>query len=123
MRACESTLTDLACTAKAQLLAAGGTSDGGDQFVAFTAELRLPFTQSFELAMFWDGGNLWRTPVNLFGRDEAGHRYFVLRNAAGSGLRWLTPIGRIAIDVGFNLAPDALLGEPAWGFYFSIDPV
>src|SRR5207237_10586057 len=36
VRACEATLSDLACTAKAQLLAAGGTSDGGDQFVAFT---------------------------------------------------------------------------------------
>ena len=123
VRACETTLTDLACTPKAQILAAGGTSDGGDQFVSFTAELRLPFTQSFELAMFWDAGNLWQTPVNLFGRDENGHRYFVLRHAVGTGLRWLTPIGRMAIDIGFNLAPDALLGEPAWGPYFSIDPI
>jgi outer membrane protein assembly factor BamA len=123
VRACETTLTDLACTLKAQILAAGGTSDGGDQFVSFTAELRLPFSQSFELAMFWDAGNLWQTPVNLFGRDENGHRYFVLRHAVGTGLRWLTPIGRMAIDIGFNLAPDALLGEPAWGPYFSIDPI
>ena len=123
VRACETTLTDLACTPKAQILAAGGTSDGGDQFVSFTAELRLPFTQSLELAMFWDAGNLWQTPVNLFGRDENGHRYFVLRHAVGTGLRWLTPIGRMAIDIGFNLAPDALLGEPAWGPYFSIDPI
>jgi outer membrane protein insertion porin family len=123
VRACEATLTDLACTQKAQLLAAGGTSDGGDQFISFTAELRLPFTQSFELAMFWDAGNLWQTPVNLFGRDETGRRYLVLRHAVGTGLRWLTPIGRMAIDIGFNLAPDALLGEPAWGPYFSIDPI
>ena len=123
VRACEATLTDLACTPKAQLLAAGGTSDGGDQFVAFSAELRLPFTQSFELAMFWDAGNLWRTPVNLFGRDETGRRYFVLRHAVGTGLRWLTPIGRMAIDIGFNLSPDAVLGEPAWGPYFSIEPI
>jgi outer membrane translocation and assembly module TamA len=82
--------------------------------------MRLPFSQSFELAMFWDAGNLWSAPVNLFGRDENGHRYFVLRHAVGTGLRWLTPIGRMAIDIGFNLAPDALLGEPAWSPYFSI---
>jgi outer membrane protein assembly factor BamA len=123
VRACEATLSDVACTAKAQLLAAGGTSDGGDQFVAFSAELRLPFTQSFELAMFWDAGNLWRSPVNLFGRDETGHRYLVLRHAVGTGLRWLTPIGRMAIDIGFNLAPDTLLGEPAWSPYFSIGAI
>jgi len=123
VRACEATLSDLACTAKAQLLAAGGTSDGGDQFVAFTTELRLPFTQSFELAVFWDAGNLWRTPVNLFGRDENGRRLLVLRHAVGGGLRWLTPIGRMAIDLGVNVAPDQLLGEPAFAPYFSIGTI
>jgi len=123
VRACEATLSDLACTAKAQLLAVGGTSDGGDQFVAFTTELRLPFTQSFELAMFWDAGNLWRTPVNLFGRDENGRRLLVLRHAVGGGLRWLTPIGRMAIDLGVNVAPDQLLGEPAFAPYFSIGTI
>ena len=123
VRACEATLSDLACTAKAQLLAAGGTSDGGDQFVAFTTELRLPFTQSFELAVFWDAGNLWRTPVNLFGRDENGRRLLVLRHAVGGGLRWLTPIGRMSIDLGVNVTPDQLLGEPAFAPYFSIGTI
>ena len=47
----------------------------------------------------------------------------VLRHAVGAGLRWLTPIGRMAIDIGVNLAPDALLGEPRLGPYFSIDPI
>ena len=38
-------------------------------------------------------------------------------------LRWLTPIGRLAIDIGINLTPDELLGEPRFGPYFSIDPL
>jgi len=123
VRACEGTLTDVACSAQTQLLAAGGTSDGGDQFISFSAELRVPVTQSFELALFWDAGNLWRSPVNIFGSDPSGQRYFVLRHAAGGGLRWLTPIGRVALDIGVNLAPDSVLGEPQYGPYFSIEPI
>jgi outer membrane protein assembly factor BamA len=116
VRACQATLSDVACTPTAQLLAAGATSDGGDQFVAFSAELRVPFTQNFELAFFYDAGNLWRTPTTIL-------HNLVLRDAVGAGLRWLTPIGRMAIDIGVNLTPDALLGEPQWGPYFSIDPL
>ena len=117
VRACETTLTNLACTAQAQLIAAGGTSDGGDAYVAFTAELRVPFTPSFEAAFFWDAGNLWRTPPYGFLHN------LVLRHAVGTGLRWLTPIGRMAIDVGVNLAPDEVLGEPRVGPYFSIGSI
>ncbi len=117
VRACEATLSDVACTAQAQLIAAGGTSDGGDVFIGFGAELRVPFSQSFETAVFWDAGNLWRS---------APYRFFetmVLRHAVGGGLRWLSPIGRMAIDVGFNLEPDQLLGEPSVGLYFSIGSI
>jgi outer membrane protein assembly factor BamA len=117
VRVCEATLSDLGCTPKAQLLAAGGTSDGGDVFLAMTAELRLPLTPSFETALFWDAGNLWRS---------APYRFFqtlVLRHAVGGGLRWLTPIGRMAIDIGINVEPDQLLGEPRLGPYFSIGSI
>jgi len=116
VRACEATLTDLACTQQAQLLAAGATSNGGDQFISFTAELRTSFSESFEGAFFWDAGNLWSTPTSIF-------QHLVLRNAVGTGVRWLTPIGRVAFDVGFNLQPDELLGEPQYGFYFSINSI
>jgi outer membrane protein assembly factor BamA len=114
VRACEATLTDLACTPKTQLVAAGGTSDGGDVFISFSAELRVPFTTSFESALFWDAGNLWRSPPYRF------FHTMILRHAVGTGIRWLTPIGRMAIDIGVNTAPDELLGEPRFGPYFSI---
>lgn len=116
IRACTATVSDVGCIPAAQLVAAGATSDGGDQFVAFSAELRVPFTASFEAALFYDAGNLWRTPTSILS-------HLVLRDAVGAGLRWLTPIGRMAIDIGFNLTPDVLLGEPQWGPYFSIDPL
>ena len=116
IRACTATVSDVGCFPAAQLVAAGATSDGGDQFIAFSAELRVPFSQSFELALFYDAGNLWRTPTSILS-------HLVLRDAVGAGLRWLTPIGRMAIDIGVNLTPDRLLGEPQWGPYFSIDPL
>ncbi len=116
VRACTATLSDIGCVPAAQLIAAGATSDGGDQFVAFSAELRVPFSNSLEVALFYDAGNLWRTPTSIL-------HHLVLRDAVGVGMRWLTPVGRVAIDIGVNLQPDALLGEPTWGPYFSIDPL
>jgi outer membrane protein insertion porin family len=116
VNACAFTISNSACSVEAQLLSAGATSAGGDEFVAFTVELRVPIARTFEVAAFYDGGNLWADPTAIA-------RNFVLRSAVGGGLRWLTPIGRMAIDIGVNLQPDALLGEPQFGPYFSIDPL
>jgi outer membrane protein insertion porin family len=116
VKACTATITNSACSVQAQLLAAGATSAGGDEFVSLTAELRIPFARSFEVAFFYDAGNLWQNP-------DSASKNFVLRSAVGGGLRWLTPIGRMAIDLGVNLDPQALLGEPRFGPYFSIDPL
>src|SRR5439155_153994 len=83
----------------------------GDYFRAFTVELRLSMAPSLELALFYEAGNLWATPPYRF------FKTLVLRDAVGFGLRWLTPIGRVAIDLGFNLNPDALFSEPRFGPY------
>ena len=106
-----------ACTPQVLVAQAGGASSGGDQFISFTAELRVPVAQSVEMAFFYDAGNLWATPPYRF------FKTLVLRDAVGVGLRWLTPIGRLAIDLGINLAPDPLFGEPRLGPYFAIDPL
>ena len=113
---CQSVVSGVACSQEALLLQAGAVSSGGDQFVALGAELRVPFAQSVEAAFFYDAGNLWSAPRSFF-------RDIVLRDAVGFGLRWLTPIGRLAIDIGINLNRDELLGEPQFGPYFSIDPL
>jgi outer membrane protein insertion porin family len=120
VRDCQGTLSGgfgPACTPQARVAQAGGASSGGDEFVSFTAELRIPIARSLELALFYDAGNLWLTPPDRF------FSTLVLRDAVGLGLRWLTPIGRIAIDLGINLAPDPLFGEPRLGPYFAIDPL
>jgi outer membrane translocation and assembly module TamA len=46
---------------------------------------------------------------------------FKIHDAVGSGVRYATPIGRMALDLGFNLRPDSDLGERTVGLYFSID--
>ena len=117
VRKCQGLLTPVACTPQALVAQAGGASSGGDQFVSLTAELRVPIAQSLEMAFFYDAGNLWATPPYRF------FKTLVLRDAVGVGLRWLTPIGRIAIDLGINLAPDPLFGESRFGPYFAIDPL
>jgi len=118
VRKCQGALgQNPACTPQVLVAQAGGASRGGDQFVSFTAELRVPVAQSVEMAVFYDAGNLWAVPPYQFFKS------LVLRDAVGVGLRWLTPIGRIAIDLGINLAPDPLFGEPRLGPYFAIDPL
>jgi outer membrane protein assembly factor BamA len=116
---CTQTLSDVACSNEALLLEAGAISAGGNEFIALSAELRVPVAQSVEMAFFYDAGNLWASAQTTY--DLIHH--LVLRDAVGVGLRWLTPIGRMAIDLGMNLTPDQLLGEPRFGPYFSIDPL
>jgi outer membrane protein assembly factor BamA len=116
VRACAGTLSSFACSQEALLVQAGATSSGGDLFVAAGAEMRVSFAPTLEAAVFYDVGNLWSDPTKF-------RETFALRDAVGAGLRWLTPIGRLAIDIGYNLHPDPVLGEPQFGPYFSIDPL
>ena len=111
------------CVDKVALLSAGGSSDGGNLMLAVGAELRIPLSNSVEMALFWDAGNLWLQPGRLMDTTVrfAGLTLPVLRQALGVGLRYLTPIGRIAVDLGFNLSPDIDLGDPRAYPYFAID--
>ena len=111
---CRSTLTGVGCSPQVLALQTFGTSDGGDQFLLLNAELRVPVAASTELAFFYDAGNLWLLPRSFVSNLS-------LRDAAGIGLRYATPIGRIAIDIGINLNPDPALNEPRLGPYFSIN--
>ena len=119
--ACNSVLSDIvisggACSTQVKKLQAGASSDGGEVMVAFGAELRVAMLASMEIAFFLDAGNLWLDPRNV-----GSLSWDQMRKAIGVGLRYLTPIGRIAIDIGINLAPDRDLGDPPWYPYFAID--
>ncbi len=87
-------------------------SDGGLLFTLFKSELRFPGIFGFDLGIFFEAGNLWLDPSQF--------RPLVLRPVAGIGLRYATPIGPLALDLGFNLAPDASLNEQLAAIQFAV---
>ena len=64
----------------------------------------------FDLGLFFEAGNLWL----------AAPQAFTLRPVVGAGVRYVTPIGPLALDVGFNLTPDVAINEPRAGVHFNI---
>jgi outer membrane protein insertion porin family len=93
--------------------AADGTSIGGDYMVNTNAELRIPLQYGFVFAGFFDTGSVW-FPRNT----ENG---FDLRKSAGSGLRYLTPVGPLSLDVGWKL--DRREGESPYEWHFTIGAI
>jgi outer membrane protein assembly complex protein YaeT len=111
---CASSVTQVGCTGPGRDLADGKmvTSEGGEAFMLLKGELRIGISKSVELGFFADLGNLWANPANF--------RLLDLRPNAGSGIRFVTPVGPAALDVGFNLVPDAKLNERLWAIHFTI---
>ena len=86
------------------------TVRGGDVFINPRAEFRVPLWGPLETTLFLDAGNVWVDPKRV--------EPWRLRYAAGSGLRFATPIGPVALDYGVNLAPRPWEGFGT--FHFSI---
>lgn len=84
----------------------------GDAFVLYRAELRFPLYRELRGGLFSDLGNLWADASNL---DP-----IQLRPTAGVGLRYDTPVGPLAFDLGINLNPRRSLHERAFAFHFAI---
>ena len=59
-----------------------------------------------------DLGNLWLDPTQLPALD--------LRANVGFGLRFVTPIGPAALDLGFNVEPDDRINERILAPHFTI---
>jgi len=93
--------------------AADGTAIGGNYMVNLNTEFRLPLQYGFNVALFVDAGSVW-----LHGIPNAG---FDLRKSAGLGLRYVTPIGPIALDNGWKL--DRRDGESESEWHFTIGAV
>ena len=102
------------CTSRALALRNGGTlpSEGGTLFELLKAELRFALVGDFELGVFFEAGNLWYSSRTW--------KPFELRPVAGTGVRYVTPVGPLALDVGFNLSPDDRLNEPIFAIQFSV---
>ena len=61
-------------------------------------ELRLPLRGPLETALFTDLGNLWVDPLYPFDTGK-----IPIRASVGTGLRYQTPIGPLALDGGLNV--------------------
>ncbi len=93
---------------------ADGAPTGGDYMVNGNAELRVPLQYGFILALFLDAGSVW------FQGGPPGFG-FDLRESAGLGLRYVTPIGPIALEYGWKL--DRREGESPGEWHFTIGGV
>ncbi len=95
-----------------------GTPIGGNSMLSFTSELRAILLGSLGGVVFLDGGNVWEDDWSVAVDD--------LRYAVGAGLRYVTPVGPVRVDWGYQLNPiDGLLVEGApqerrWRLHFSI---
>jgi len=114
VRGCRSISYPSGCTPSAQTLQRGEElpSEGGELFTLGKAELRFPAFKSVDLGVFFETGNLWLS----------ASRYdpLALRYVAGAGIRYLTPVGPLALDLGFNLNPDHVVNEPTAALHFSV---
>jgi outer membrane protein assembly complex protein YaeT len=99
-------------------LSLAGLPLGGHSMLEASSELRVPIVGKISGVVFLDAGNVWRQALDF--------RLHDLEYAAGPGLRYLTPIGPVRVDFGFQLTRVEGLridGEPEsrhWRLHFSI---
>jgi outer membrane protein insertion porin family len=93
--------------------ASDGSYTGGDYMVNGNAELRVPLRYGFIMAVFLDAGSVW------FPHDPENG--FDLRESAGLGVRYVTPVGPIALDYGWKL--NRREGESPSEWHFTIGAV
>jgi outer membrane protein insertion porin family len=74
---------------------ARGNPLGGTSFLQFNLEVGRTFARTVRLVAFYDAGNVYNPP-NQF---EIAY----LRQAAGAGVRLITPLGPIRLDYGWKL--------------------
>jgi outer membrane protein insertion porin family len=78
-----------------------GFPKGGNGEVILNAELRIYVAKGFSGVTFVDAGNIFTNASDLSFTD--------LRPAAGFGVHYLSPVGPIRVELGFNLAPRELV--------------
>ena len=77
-----------------------GKQIGGDKFVQFNAEYLIPLIKEAGVVgvLFYDTGNVFNTGENIDFNN--------LRESAGYGFRWYSPMGPIRIENGYILNPE-----------------
>lgn len=87
-------------------------TQGGNNYALLKGELRVPLIGAASVGFFVDAGNLWfETPST-----DA----LQLRTTFGTGLRYNTPVGPLALDVGVNPDRRRIAGEGRWSLHFTV---
>lgn len=76
-------------------ISASGFPRGGNAVILMNGELRIPVWGSLATAVFIDSGNVFARVTQFDITD--------LRGGAGVGIRYMSPVGPIRVDVGFKL--------------------
>jgi outer membrane protein assembly complex protein YaeT len=87
-----------------------GAIIGGDLKIANNFEIRYKFFDSLTILSFLDVGSVFLKDRSVDAED--------LRESAGAGIRYHSPVGPIGFDVGFPL--DRRQNEPSWRAHFRI---
>jgi outer membrane protein assembly complex protein YaeT len=99
-------------------LTSDGLPVGGRGVLDMSTEWRMTLRGNWGAALFADAGNVWEAAEGL----GAGR----IRVDVGPGLRWLSPLGIVRVDLGIQLTPISGLqvdGQPEkrhWRLHFSI---
>jgi outer membrane protein insertion porin family len=86
-----------------------GDAIGGNSLLLLSGQLRFPVTEGLSLVGFIDAGNLY---------DKGDFDPTRLRTGIGAGIRFVTPLGPLALDWGFKL--DRQAGEKPSEIHFNI---
>jgi outer membrane protein insertion porin family len=90
---------------------ASGAEVGGNKFVLMNAEIRFPLVEAAGVfgVVFFDTGDVYDEDENI--------KIGSLRESAGLGIRWLSPMGPIKLEYGFILDPKPTdHGPGGWEF-------
>ncbi|HEY5673723.1 MAG TPA: BamA/TamA family outer membrane protein, partial [Malonomonas sp.] len=77
---------------------ASGDYRGGEKMAYFNFEYLFPIYKSLGIKglLFYDTGNAWLDSETYFSD---------MRNSVGAGIRWLSPLGPLRFEWGYNLSP------------------
>lgn len=82
----------------------------GDAYLLLTAEYAVRFNDNLGLSLFYDAGNVWRSPVEV---DPS--RLF---RGAGVGVQLVTPFGPLGLDYAYGFDKTV----PGWQLHFRLGP-
>jgi outer membrane protein insertion porin family len=89
---------------------ATGEVIGGDKMLLFNLEMIFPIAKEINLKglFFFDAGNAW----------DVGEPYQLddLRTSVGFGIRWMSPVGPLRLEWGYNLEPKEDEKRSVWDF-------